>query len=85
MTERNCGVCFSSICTKIGKRGFPGGPVVKTLCFYSGGGLGSIPGGGAKSLHAQQRSNKQINKYLKLKIKVVGIIPEKISMAPVQE
>ena len=55
------------------------------LCASTAGGLGSIPGGGAKSLHAQQRSNKQINKYLKLKIKVVGIIPEKISMAPVQE
>ena len=55
------------------------------LCASTAGGLGSIPGGGAKSLHAQQRSNKQINKYLKLKIKVVGIILEKISMAPVQE
>ena len=55
------------------------------LCASTAGGLGSIPGGGAKSLHAQQRSNKQINKYLKLKIKVVGIILEKMSMAPVQE
>ena len=26
-----------------------------------------------------------IDKYLKLKIKEIGIIPEKISMAPVQE
>ena len=55
------------------------------LCASIAGGLGSIPGGRAKSLHAQQCSNKQINKYLKLKIKVFGIIPEKISMAPVQE
>lgn len=74
MTERNRGVCFSSICTKIRKRGFPGGPVVaKAIGFYKGG-LGSILGGRAKSLHAQQCSNKQINKYLKLKIKVFGII-----------
>ena len=46
MTERNCGVCFGSIYTKIGIRGFPGGPVVKTLHCYS---RGSIPGGGTKA------------------------------------
>ena len=44
-------------------RDSPGGPVVKTLCFSTAGGAGSIPGRGTKILHAGQcgqRRNKNI-------------------------
>ena len=36
---------------------FPGGPVVRTPCFYAGG-AGSIPGWGAKIPHVAQCSQK---------------------------
>ena len=81
MTERNCGVCFGSIYTKIGIRGFPGGPVVKTALLQHGAWVQSLVG----ELRACMPNSTAINKYLKLKIKEIGIIPETISMAPVQE
>ena len=47
-------------------REFPGGPVVKTLCFHCWG-LGSIPGGGTKILQAErlsQKNKKEENKNI---------------------
>ena len=38
---------------------FPGGPVVKTLCFQCRG-LGWIPGRGTKIPHAVQRGQKKV-------------------------
>ena len=40
-------------------RDFPGGPVVKTSSFNAGG-VGSIPGQGAKTLHALRPKNQNI-------------------------
>ena len=47
---------------------FPGGPVVKTLCFQYRG-LGSIPGQGTKISHAVWYSQK----IKKIKIKTVNL------------
>ena len=38
---------------------FPGGPVIKTLPSNAGG-VGSIPGGGAKIPHASRSKNQNI-------------------------